>query len=41
MIAAAEVGHGRISSVIEENLPNVATCDLKWSPLGFLNAFVG
>jgi hypothetical protein len=29
MIAAAEVGHGRISGVIEENLPNVATRDFE------------
>jgi hypothetical protein len=29
MIAAAEVGNGRISSVIEENLPDVAACDFE------------
>jgi hypothetical protein len=36
MIAAAEVGHGRISSMIKENLPNVATPDFEeasaWIP---------
>jgi hypothetical protein len=39
--AAAEVGNGRISSMIEENLPNVRLVILKRRPLGFLTAYIG
>ena len=42
MIAAgAEVGNGRISRMIEENLPNVRLVILKRRPLGFLTAYIG